>query len=174
RSAHLHRDDTCTHGRWTVCCPSSSGQSLVETSRSSSRTPARRDNDAGVASSRTAVSAVFRASLSAAAESTKKVPLSSSFLRFYFTFGPRTAAFPLQMALDGIRMPDGCYADGTWELKMHVTDLNRDVSLRVTGEIHVGGVMLKLVEKLAPAVDSRGVPDHLGRSHAATDRLVAL
>lgn len=52
------------------------------------------------------------------------------------------------MALDGIRMPDGCYADGTWELKMHVTDLHRDVSLRVTGEIHVGGVMLKLVEKL--------------------------
>uniref|UniRef100_A0A8C8C4M4 PH domain-containing protein n=1 Tax=Oncorhynchus tshawytscha TaxID=74940 RepID=A0A8C8C4M4_ONCTS len=52
------------------------------------------------------------------------------------------------MALDGIRMPDGCYADGTWELKMHVTDLHRDVSLRVTGEIHIGGVMLKLVEKL--------------------------
>lgn len=53
-----------------------------------------------------------------------------------------------RMALDGIRMPDGCYADGTWELKMHVTDLHRDVSLRVTGEIHIGGVMLKLVEKL--------------------------
>uniref|UniRef100_A0A8C9YGN6 FERM domain containing kindlin 2 n=1 Tax=Sander lucioperca TaxID=283035 RepID=A0A8C9YGN6_SANLU len=52
------------------------------------------------------------------------------------------------MALDGIRMPDGCYADGTWELKMHVTDLHRDVSLRVTGEIHIGGIMLKLVEKL--------------------------
>lgn len=52
------------------------------------------------------------------------------------------------MALDGIRMPDGCYADGTWELKMYVTDLQRDVSLRVTGEIHIGGVMLKLVEKL--------------------------
>lgn len=31
---------------------------------------------------------------------------------------------------------------------MHVTDLKRDVSLRVTGEIHIGGVMLKLVEKL--------------------------
>ncbi|KAK6481427.1 fermitin family-like protein 2-like [Huso huso] len=52
------------------------------------------------------------------------------------------------MALDGIRMPDGCYADGTWELRMHVTDLHRDVSLRVTGEVHIGGVMLKLVEKL--------------------------
>ncbi|GCC27392.1 fermitin family homolog 2 isoform X4 [Chiloscyllium punctatum] len=52
------------------------------------------------------------------------------------------------MALDGIRMPDGCYADGTWELNVLVTDLNRDVSLRVTGEVHIGGVMLKLVEKL--------------------------
>lgn len=56
--------------------------------------------------------------------------------------------FGRMAALDGIRMPDGCYADGTWELKMHVTDLHRDVSLRVTGEIHIGGVMLKLVEKL--------------------------
>lgn len=44
------------------------------------------------------------------------------------------------MALDGIRMPDGCYADGTWELSVHVTDLNRDVTLRVTGEVHIGGV----------------------------------
>ncbi|XP_072895958.1 fermitin family homolog 2 isoform X4 [Hemitrygon akajei] len=52
------------------------------------------------------------------------------------------------MALDGIRMPDGCYADGTWELNVLVTDLNRDVPLRVTGEVHIGGVMLKLVEKL--------------------------
>lgn len=52
------------------------------------------------------------------------------------------------MALDGIRMPDGCYADGTWELSVHVTDLSRDVTLRVTGEVHIGGVMLKLVEKL--------------------------
>lgn len=59
-----------------------------------------------------------------------------------------TVGFFCRMALDGIRMPDGCYADGTWELKMHVTDLHRDVSLRVTGEIHIGGVMLKLVEKL--------------------------
>ncbi|XP_078262804.1 fermitin family homolog 2 isoform X4 [Rhinoraja longicauda] len=52
------------------------------------------------------------------------------------------------MALDGIRMPDGCYADGTWELNVLVTDLSREVPLRVTGEVHIGGVMLKLVEKL--------------------------
>uniref|UniRef100_H9GBW5 FERM domain containing kindlin 2 n=1 Tax=Anolis carolinensis TaxID=28377 RepID=H9GBW5_ANOCA len=56
------------------------------------------------------------------------------------------------MALDGIRMPDGCYADGTWELNVHVTDMNRDVTLRVTGEVHIGGVMLKLVEKLGEDV----------------------
>uniref|UniRef100_A0A8C5WMI0 FERM domain containing kindlin 2 n=1 Tax=Leptobrachium leishanense TaxID=445787 RepID=A0A8C5WMI0_9ANUR len=55
------------------------------------------------------------------------------------------------MALDGIRMPDGCYADGTWELNVHITDLSRDVTLRVTGEVHIGGVMLKLVEKLGSA-----------------------
>lgn len=67
---------------------------------------------------------------------------------FMTDFCPPTLCVLGRMALDGIRMPDGCYADGTWELKMHVTDLNRDVSLRVTGEIHVGGVMLKLVEKL--------------------------
>lgn len=45
-------------------------------------------------------------------------------------------------------MPDGCYADGTWELNVLVTDLSREVPLRVTGEVHIGGVMLKLVEKL--------------------------
>lgn len=81
--------------------------------------------------------------------------LSSSFL-FYSQRDRTSAVSPSldrvvlfgRMALDGIRMPDGCYADGTWELKMHVTDLHRDVSLRVTGEIHIGGVMLKLVEKL--------------------------
>lgn len=58
-------------------------------------------------------------------------------------------------------MPDGCYADGTWELKMHVTDLHRDVSLRVTGEIHIGGVMLKLVEKLGTSKQLHAVMQEL-------------
>lgn len=76
-------------------------------------------------------------------------PLDFGF-SYYATYSNLTTCFFIlkNMALDGIRMPDGCYADGTWELKMHVTDLNKDVSLRVTGEIHIGGVMLKLVEKL--------------------------
>lgn len=46
---------------------------------------------------------MFRASLSAAAESTKKVPLPSPFLRFYFTFGPGTAAFSPSSVLDYFR-----------------------------------------------------------------------
>uniref|UniRef100_A0A4W3IWH4 FERM domain containing kindlin 2 n=1 Tax=Callorhinchus milii TaxID=7868 RepID=A0A4W3IWH4_CALMI len=33
-------------------------------------------------------------------------------------------------------------------LNVLVTDMSRDVSLRVTGDVHIGGVMLKLVEKL--------------------------
>ncbi|EHB16591.1 Fermitin family-like protein 2 [Heterocephalus glaber] len=52
------------------------------------------------------------------------------------------------MALDGIRMPDGYYAGGTWEVSILVRDLNHDVTLRVTGEVHTSGVMLKLVQKL--------------------------
>lgn len=81
-----------------------------------------------------------------------KLLYSGSFQMFFHVSGKLFRLMTLglfgRMALDGIRMPDGCYADGTWELKMHVTDLHRDVSLRVTGEIHIGGVMLKLVEKL--------------------------
>ncbi|XP_078726580.1 fermitin family homolog 2-like isoform X1 [Lampetra fluviatilis] len=49
---------------------------------------------------------------------------------------------------EGIRMPDGHYADGTWELHVLVTDLAQRLVLRVTGELHVGGLMLRLVEML--------------------------
>ncbi|KAL2098482.1 hypothetical protein ACEWY4_004962 [Coilia grayii] len=75
------------------------------------------------------------------------------------------------MALDGIRMPDGCYADGTWELKMHVTDLHKDVSLRVTGEIHIGGVMLKLVEELGGVVGVKALPAY-STAHSSDDTLL--
>ncbi|XP_078720456.1 fermitin family homolog 2-like isoform X3 [Lampetra fluviatilis] len=53
-----------------------------------------------------------------------------------------------QPAIEGIRMPDGHYADGTWELRILVTDLQQEVMMRVTGELHIGGVMLRLVERL--------------------------
>lgn len=38
--------------------------------------------------------------------------------------------------------------DGTWELTILVTDLQVERTLRVKGDLHVGGLMLKLVEAL--------------------------
>lgn len=38
--------------------------------------------------------------------------------------------------------------DGSWQLKIFVTDLKLDRTLRVKGDLHIGGLMLKLVEDL--------------------------
>lgn len=38
--------------------------------------------------------------------------------------------------------------DGSWTLKVYVTDANVERTLRVKGDTHIGGVMLKLVEDL--------------------------
>ena len=38
--------------------------------------------------------------------------------------------------------------DGSWELKVLVTDLAVERCLRVKGDLHIGGVMLRLVEDL--------------------------
>lgn len=43
--------------------------------------------------------------------------------------------------------------DGSWQLKIFVTDLKVERTLRVKGDVHVGGVMLKLVEELDVAID---------------------
>lgn len=43
--------------------------------------------------------------------------------------------------------------DGSWELSVFVTDLDARRVLRVKGDLHVGGVMLKLVEDLGVAND---------------------
>jgi len=62
-------------------------------------------------------------------------------------------------ALSGVRMADGKYADGSWELKIKVTDLSIktptgdtltevDMSVLVTSELHIGGVIAKLVDML--------------------------
>ena len=39
-------------------------------------------------------------------------------------------------------------ASRTWQLNIFVTDLNVSKSIEVTGQTHVGQVMLDLVEKL--------------------------
>ena len=62
-------------------------------------------------------------------------------------------------ALTGVRMADGKYADGSWELKVKVTDMyvpnekgetlkEVDITVLVTSELHVGGVIAKLVDEL--------------------------
>jgi kindlin 2 len=38
--------------------------------------------------------------------------------------------------------------DGSWELNILVTDLQVERTLRVNGDLHVGGVMVKLVDAL--------------------------
>ena len=47
------------------------------------------------------------------------------------------------MTADGLRA-----GDGSWELTIFVTDLELSQTLRVTGDLHIGGVMLRLVETL--------------------------
>lgn len=43
---------------------------------------------------------------------------------------------------------DGKIVDGSWNLNILVTDLQVEKTLRVTGDLHIGGVMLKLVQAL--------------------------
>ena len=48
---------------------------------------------------------------------------------------------------DGFRV-DGFRVDGSWMLSVFVTDLQVEKRIRVKGDMHVGGVMFKLVEDL--------------------------
>uniref|UniRef100_A0A1B6KN05 PH domain-containing protein n=1 Tax=Graphocephala atropunctata TaxID=36148 RepID=A0A1B6KN05_9HEMI len=51
-------------------------------------------------------------------------------------------------------MADGfLIGDGSWNLRVYVTDLQVERSLRVKGDLHIGGVMLRLVEDLDIAMD---------------------
>lgn len=43
---------------------------------------------------------------------------------------------------------DAGRVDGSWELTIFVTDLQEECRLRVKGDLHVGGVMLNLVQTL--------------------------
>lgn len=36
--------------------------------------------------------------------------------------------------------------DNTWNLRVFITDLQIEKTLRVRGDLHIGGVMLKLVD----------------------------
>ena len=52
-------------------------------------------------------------------------------------------------AVAGARPGGGqVYGDGSWQLTIFVTDLQVERSLRVRGDLHIGGVMIKLVDSL--------------------------
>lgn len=38
--------------------------------------------------------------------------------------------------------------EGTWHLSVSVTDLSVEKTLRVSGDLHIGGVMYKIVQSL--------------------------
>ena len=46
------------------------------------------------------------------------------------------------------------YGDGSWQLSIFVTDLQVEKSLRVRGDLHIGGVMIKLVDSLGELIRS--------------------
>ncbi|PAA80031.1 hypothetical protein BOX15_Mlig029525g1 [Macrostomum lignano] len=48
---------------------------------------------------------------------------------------------------------DGVYVDGSWELSILVDDLQLTRRLRVNGETHIGGLMLRLVEAIDVRMD---------------------
>ena len=45
-------------------------------------------------------------------------------------------------------MADGKPVDGSWELSIAITDQGMEKTLRVKGDLHIGGVMLRLVDDL--------------------------
>ena len=49
-------------------------------------------------------------------------------------------------------MSDGQIVDGSWDLNVSVTDLQVEKTLRVRGDLHIGGVMLQLVDALGKYV----------------------
>lgn len=42
--------------------------------------------------------------------------------------------------------------DGSWDLRVFVTDLQAERQIRVKGDVHIGGVMLRLVEDLGELI----------------------
>lgn len=50
-------------------------------------------------------------------------------------------------------MTDGHLVDGSWELTVHVTNLQVEKTLRVKGDLHIGGLMFRLVESIAHEVE---------------------
>ena len=53
-----------------------------------------------------------------------------------------------EAALEMSLMSSPLLGDGSWDLRVLVTDLQVERTIRVKGDLHLGGVMLKLVDEL--------------------------
>ena len=54
----------------------------------------------------------------------------------------------IEEAVEMSAMSSPLLGDGSWELRVLVTDLQVERTIRVRGDLHLGGVMLKLVDEL--------------------------
>lgn len=54
--------------------------------------------------------------------------------------------------------------DGSWNLTIYVTDLNEKRTMVVKGDMHIGGVMLKLTESFGKIFRSLHLPNRLFNS----------
>ena len=54
-------------------------------------------------------------------------------------------------------------ADGSWDLTIFITDMNVENTVRVRGDLHVGGLMLKLVNAVGRSSLAETVGLHVGR-----------
>lgn len=65
--------------------------------------------------------------------------------------------------------------DNTWNLRIMITDLQVEKTLRVKGDLHIGGVMLKLSKTegkstLITALNSAGIPKFRNRPPPTTKK----
>lgn len=61
-------------------------------------------------------------------------------------------------------------ADGSWNLQIYVSDLQVDRTLRVKGDLHIGGVMLRLVEDLGESYTPVSTRLYVGTSAVSVTR----
>lgn len=97
------------------------------------------------------------------------------------TLPPSPLSVAAVAAMAGMKTASGDYIDSSWELRVFVGEEDPEaesVTLRVTGESHIGGVLLKIVEQISecpaarllnsvPRVATTGVSGHFRAIPAA-------
>ena len=56
-------------------------------------------------------------------------------------------------SVSGMQRGGVAVGDGGWNLSVFVTDLQVERTLRVRGDVHIGGLMIRLVDELGREID---------------------